>query len=559
MTPLKSVGLLFWITVIACAAAFGSDRELKEVLYRLRFLLLLLVSLVVIWRIPLHGRSFFHGLEYEDSYVYSVAGRQFGISNASALTDQDFPYSITTCAAGSLEHCLSWQTFPEHLIGYPYLISVCSKLVGYSSSIGSIINLVGSMISSVLIFIITILLTGDTVAATASLLVFACTPVFAVYGLETSAEPISNLFLLLGLYFFVRLSDRSRVSPGVLVCIWCAFTCSLLYGMTIKREDVLAVVLLLAFAIGKLCKESDRDRTRIQRSVLLCLTAALSVCVARHLHLMGTAQGERALIHQFPFTAQEMFRFLLEFIGSFTAINWYGGTVLLVMAGFIGAFVQWRNALVVVVSLLAFAVLYGLHIRSYYEMRSASTTLEGALRFSMNMMGLWSITSGLGLGFLYQRIPHRIKRPSQFKWALLGISALVAVLSFRATYRLGAYETEDEQISRLEPASSTSAIAASADRPVWILTMEPLVFQMYGNAGLNLVDLESVSAESLSQLAMSHPDSQWLLERETARMTDAETDRYSGALECVLAEQVQSKDARDDFEVDRIKPPQTCR
>lgn len=562
MRPLTSVGLLFWVTVIACTAAFASDRQPQQILYRHWRLLLLLVSLVVIWRVPFHGHSFFHGLEYEDSYVYTAAGRQFAISGASTFTDPEFPYSITSCAVGSLQHCMSWQTFPEHLIGYPYLISLCSKFVGYSPSIGSLINLAGSVMASVLIFLIAVLLTNDIVAATGSMLVFAWTPVFAVYGLETSAEPISNVFLLLGMYFFVRLSGIGRVAPIVLACTWCGFTCSLLYALTIKREDILAVAMLVTFAFYGFARRMDRDEIAIGQLALLLLTAVLSVLIEFRLHLVGTAQGEAALVHQFPFTLRALLEFLLRFVESFCVIRWYGGTTVLVAVGVIAAFTRWRSALVVVACLAAFIVLYGLHVRSYYEMRSSSTTLQGALRFSMNLIGFWSITAGLGLCFLYQRIArnfrHDITILLQSTLVLFGISSLIAVLSFRATLRLREYETEDEQISRLEPALSASAIASSANRPVWILTMEPLIFQMYENPGLNVVDLESASDDTLSHLSELRPKSLWVLEREAARTTDDDADRYDGALPCALFQQHQSLGMRDGFEIDLITRPHTC-
>lgn len=70
---------------IAVAALLGiplflADPFPRGILRRHWRVLLLLVAVTLIWRIPTSGR-FFHGLEYEDAYVYTVAARQIvGVS-----------------------------------------------------------------------------------------------------------------------------------------------------------------------------------------------------------------------------------------------------------------------------------------------------------------------------------------------------------------------------------------------------------------------------------------------------------------------------------------------
>src|ERR1700751_1507137 len=92
---------------------------------RLVFLLLL----TLLWRVPVNG-TFFHGLEYEDSYIYTVAGRQMFEHLGPTSVSVDSPYSIDVCKIGSLRACQQWEPFPEHLIGYPYVISLFSRVLG---------------------------------------------------------------------------------------------------------------------------------------------------------------------------------------------------------------------------------------------------------------------------------------------------------------------------------------------------------------------------------------------------------------------------------------------
>src|SRR5579875_1267599 len=55
--------------------------------------------------------------------------------------------------------------------------------------------------------------------------------------------------------------------------------------------------------------------------------------------------------------------------------------------------------------LACFVLVYATHIRSYYEMESGHVDDQAALRFSMNLMGLWGIAVGLGL-----EVSHRVLR-----------------------------------------------------------------------------------------------------------------------------------------------------
>ncbi len=153
--------------------------------------LTIVLALTLLWRIPADG-VFFHGLEYEDSYIYTVAGRQMAEHGGSTSIPVASPYSINACGVGSTKACQQWEPFPEHLIGYPYVISIVSRLLGYSPSVGSFINLLASCITGLLVFCIALLISDDPNVASLSGAIFAITPVFAVYGLETSAEPFSN-------------------------------------------------------------------------------------------------------------------------------------------------------------------------------------------------------------------------------------------------------------------------------------------------------------------------------------------------------------------------------
>lgn len=92
------------------------------------------------------------------------------------------PYSITVCAVGSLISCKQAANYPEHLIGYPYILSVFSQIFGYRPSIGSMVNVACACLADVLIFLICMVIADDVIAAASAALIFAITPAFAVCG-----------------------------------------------------------------------------------------------------------------------------------------------------------------------------------------------------------------------------------------------------------------------------------------------------------------------------------------------------------------------------------------
>jgi hypothetical protein len=111
------VKILLWASALTSLTCFLTDRYLHSLLKTHWKPMLVCVALVVLWRIPTEG-GFFHGTEYEDSYVYTVAGRQMAEHLQIEPSGATLPYSINVCAVGSLTSCKQSDNFPEHLIGY---------------------------------------------------------------------------------------------------------------------------------------------------------------------------------------------------------------------------------------------------------------------------------------------------------------------------------------------------------------------------------------------------------------------------------------------------------
>jgi Dolichyl-phosphate-mannose-protein mannosyltransferase len=555
VTPVSTVALLFWVALVASALCLVGDGRLRAMLKAHWKTLAVLLVLTLLWRIPADG-LFFHGLEYEDSYIYTVAGRQMAEHVGPASIAVDSPYSINACEVGSLKACQQWESFPEHFIGYPYVISILSRVLGYSPSVGSLINLIASCITGLLVFCIALLISDDPNVASLGGAIFSITPVFAVYGLETSAEPFSNTCIALVVWLYLRLCDGDQLRRRAQVVTWIAYTATLLFAQTIKREDILLAAIMpimLPFILqaGKLGR-----RERYTVGALVIVTSTLALILSVKMHLLQTSSNEAELVRQFPMTPRRLAAFVAGFLRSFSVSEWYGGTVFAVVAGAIVVCRRRGRVLLPLVLLTAYILLYASHIRSYYEMKSGLVEPQAALRFSMNFMALWAIVAGLGIGSIATNIgKSRIWNGHRhlFNWCAGTLAALTLMVAFIATVRLRTYEVEDETISRLAPASSAIHFAShGTGQSDFIVTMEPLVVQMYADPATQIVDLESLPPDALRALMSESADFHLIFLKEGDRLSDDDMSRYGEQVRYLLSLPSETLQSNRRFQILRV-------
>jgi hypothetical protein len=496
------------------------------------------LGFVLVWRLPMNG-EFFHGLEYEDSYVYTVAARQIFEHALIGPPSLEHPYSISVCAAGSFASCSNSETFPEHFIGDPYLVSLCSDVIGYRPDIGSIAGVTAACVTAIVIFLICMLISGNVVVAGSAVLVFAITPVFSVYGLETSAEPVSNAYMSLILWFYMcqmspPTESDSRWGPSA---TWCAYTMALLFSLTVKRENILLVIVLPVIALllhlpGKGAKNTSGGKMR-----WILLSAALAVAFSYQMRIIHTTGGETALLERFPLTLGFLLGLLPMFLRSFLVVQWYGGVAFLVL---IGAIVAWRRrglALSPLLLFVAYILVYAFHIRSYYEMRSGQTDPRAALRFSMNLMGLWSVLAGLGTAAVLGLIQRtRLYKNHQAILNAVGACVLLFAIgaSFAATKAFRDDAVEDEFRVRIMPALTAVQIGSTeGSNRNYIATLEPLIIQMCASPNVNVLDLDALDCTVLEDLGFSERKIGVLFLEEQIHQTAADAERYKTQLTCL--------------------------
>jgi hypothetical protein len=557
-TPPLLIPALFWAGSLLSLSGFVFDRRTRAIVKSQWKLIITLLLITLSWRIPPDGK-FFHGLEYEDSYVYIVAARQMQLHVGPPSSE--VPYSIGACAVGSLRDCQEWESYPEHFVGYPYVLSMLYGLVGYTPDLASTFNIFAASLGCVLIFLVAMAATENAVVAGASSLVFAITPVFAVYGLETSAEPASNVCIILVIWFYARFILAVRSSEGYRSSFlyWSAFSSVLLFSMTVKREDFLLGMVLPIMAFLLVPRKTPVAMRRRTLMLFMFTTVTLAVLLSVEMGLWQTTGSELELAEKFPLTAGRLEAFFLGFARSFFVAKWYMGAILAVAAGATISIRKRGLSLVPLVLFISYFMIYALHIRSYYEMQSANIEPYSALRFSMNFMCLWSLLAGVGIGAVIVQVrASRLYAAHRRASSIVGycLMATLIVMSFVWTKLIRDDAVEDETNVRISPARRALHFAAAGSQPSdYVVTLEPLMVQMYGDTTVNVVDLSAVSSEQLRALINSSETSSFVAVEEADRESDVDFIRYGDQLRYLHSLQVSDLYRADGVAIVRIVRP----
>lgn len=545
MNPAVITAALFWSAVALGVLCLARDPWYQTVWKRDWRPILIGIVVVLCWRWPRDGQFFF-GLEYEDSYVYTVVGRQLA-ENLQPTADAT-SYLTSVCAVGNLRECIESETYSGHYIGLPYVVSLAAHVVGYSPHVGYFVALLAAVVTAAGLWAIGVLIDPTRRVAVAALTVFALTPVFAVYGTGASAEPLSNACVTLTLMWCLRFMVM-RLRKALVVMTWLAFMTAVLFATVVKRENaILAAVFPLGWLVSRLFGRGMRGTA--VRAWALCLTAILvAAFVSTQLGLARTLASETSEYAGFPFGIGIARRMLPLFATAFLNASWYFGMVAFVL---IGATVVVRAADTTLWLLLAFIVylaLYSSHVRSYYMLFYGDVNPRDTLRYSTNMMSLWSLVAGIGLAAVVRWGRQMLSGTMYRRWPrilLAGVMGLLAVVSFGVTSRMRGDLAEDEFRIRIKPALEAVRLASEGNaNSSYIVTTEPLLLQIYGGRNLNVVSIESVNEQLLDRIVGGEAGARVLYVKQSIYATDPNQHRYQRQYE-VLRKYQQHELYRDE-------------
>lgn len=555
--PLVVVRLLFWGMIASAVLFLASDRYCNATLRRHWRLLCLVLFLTILWRLPSDGR-FFHGLEYEDAYVYAAAARQTFPAPVTNAPGSD-TYLTTVCAVGSVESCRQPETYSGHFIGAPYVISLATDLFGYTPEVGSLVSLSAACCSVMLIFLIGRLLLNTATASVCAGFVFALTPVFAVNGIAAFAEPLSNTCVGLALLAYLRYIHSPPTGEITLrqTAAWCAFFFALLFSLVVKRENIVVAIALPLITLlrANLGRWPAATPSRLRWVLLSSLVAA--VFAVDQMQLGQVVAAETAEFGRIPFALREAAVLVPMFAASFTYISWYCGGAVLVALGAICAIRRRSRSLYPLLLLLCYLVLYTSHIRSYYQFNYGDVSPYDALRYSMNCMTLWALLAGCGMTVLISAGRHLVI-PERWRWCVAtakGMAVVVAVaISYWYTARLRSELTDSESMVRIEPAQAACRLAVSLGvSRTYILTAEPLLIQIFGPPMVNVIDLTQVRKETVDALEFERRDLVLLYLDHATYQNDVDRKRFEGGLDVLRGFSKEIEQSGDRYVIWRLR------
>jgi hypothetical protein len=529
--PLLLTQSLFWGLVVAGALMAVTDRYIRATIRRYSLYLLLAISGTLVWRFPT-GRAFFLGTEYEDAYVYTVVARQ--MLEGNHVAEGTASYLTTVCDVGSLRECQSSTTYSGHYIGSSFVLSLAARVLGYRPAIAGLVGIAAACVMVVLIFFLARMLSADDVVPIFSAAVFAMTPVFAVHGIAAYAEPLSNMCVTIGFfaylrYLYSRPNERTRLSDVAALCTWCL---ALLFAILVKRENLVLGFVLPFASIVRIAARRDLKTTWYRIGA-----ASLGSGIAVAFSLLSLRFGEVLLnetaeFRRIPFGLTQVRSLLPAFLNSFGVTSWYCLGLVWVLAGlFLIRRCDYRTLYPVLV-ITAYLSLYVSHVRSYYQVNCGDVAPADVLRYSMNFMTMWALLAGVGLAYAVRRCRGV---GDGLKWRAVGVSAALVVYgatAYRYTTTLRDEVTSEEQRTRIEPSVVASQLAvAMGSADTYVVTLEPLVLQMYGPPNVNVIELTRVNDQLIAALGSQHEHLKLLYLDNAIYRNDIDQNRYRPQLE----------------------------
>jgi hypothetical protein len=296
-------------------------------------------------------------------------------------------------------------------------------------------------------------------------------------------------------------------------------------------------------------------------SCLLLVSVALAAGLSLTMHLFQTTIQESKLLGAFPLDVKRLTILVYSFLRSFGVYRWYAGTGVGVLIGIVLCCRRKGLALIPLALFAAFIVLYALHIRSFYEMRSPSIDPQTALRFSMTLMSLWALLAGRGLWALGRTIAgHRLFLAYR-KPIAIGVWCIIVGLCircFKQTVDLRNESVEDEDLVRLQPSEDAEAMVSRAvAKPVYIVTLEPLIIQMYSPSTEKIIDLEAVTATTVPRLLAGDDRVGIIYLEEQINQTDADEARYKHQMQFIHTLPSALLEQTESFRVFRLGHPES--
>ena len=549
-------GIFFFGSLILAFCYFAINKFIRNALKQYWKIIALLILANIALKIP-YKSTFFDGLEYEDSYIYKASARAFheGEYQFSAIN----PYYPTSCVYGSLKDCRMSGIFVTNFLGYPYIINLGYRLFGYQKDIANIVSLLFSGVSIAFLFTAALLIIDRLLFALICCFVYITIPIFNVYASTSLTEPLSNaclIFVLLLYLAFINYSFEGKGLPLKDIFGLSAIAFSVIFSILVKTTNIslvfcLPIVGLIFLMTDKKIKDRNQRNRFLISLPVICFVFLFSALV---LKFQTGIEINRADIGLSPFSLSYFKALAPVFAASFLDLRWYLVYTLFFLAGiFFG--LKKRIGILPIVVFSFYFVLYTLHYRSYYFIRGLPAAKDEALRYMTSIISIYSLIVGLGVYYLWRSIRKaEANRPARLfgKSLIASLIAMLLGLSTFFTLKYRAYFVEDEQNVRIAPVIKALEYLGGQDDI--LITSEHVLFQIYGNVDLRLIDFCSIDILIPKEEIDSLIRSASVYYLDTIARDSLDEERYRPQLQYLDSKRKEHVYAGQNYSIYRLLP-----
>lgn len=446
------------------------------------FRCLILVSLLVALSISIKiyfNQSSFNGLEYEDAYIYAATARYYENNLDKAIEYRNFQTEM--CTIGSLVDCEAESTYSGHLIGYPSIILLFSFCFPYAKDLSSIVSIVFSSFAAFFVFIYAFHLTKNTQASLTASVLLLFTPMALVFSRTSLSEIISSFYVLVLSLFFLKLQRKASFLTAL-------GTLSIsLMSILIKRENIISILLCLAFVVWSLFKQKKRTH-----ALKMALTLSIPIIFyLLFLNIAETIHAEELDISGIaPFTLSYFYNLFPVLMKSLFTFSWFQFLPYFVILGALAIlkFKKLENCYLLSV-VIAYVLIYSSHYRSWSFILTGEVDKFEFLRYIYNILPLMCVLSSFGIAYLVNHINNKY----HFNYFIYPIIFVIVVFGCLSAARVNeTFVSFEKEI--VDGALSVLSFDRIDENSI-LITDIPLIFQIHGPKDLYIYGLELLNED----------------------------------------------------------------
>lgn len=433
------------------------------------------VFAALIFKTPIFVAPFF-GLEYEDSYIFSVVARQFA---NNVFSNSYFTESIVL---GSIEDPILYGTYSGHYILFSVFSSWIIRIVGFSPDLLSYINASITFLVLLILNDLSIHLKLNRKQWWIIPSIFLISPIVNVFGSTQLSETFSSFLILSFIYFLILFRNKQDFVLGISVIV------SFILSILTKRENNFLILLIICFLVYDVL---ILKRYQLNKAYFLYL-AIFIVFVFTNLFVEDLAHSievESNEIGSAAFSLEYFSRIFPVFIKSLFTFRYFVVIGLLLMFSIILGFVRKFPPIIYlcIILLLGYLVLYSIHYRSYYFIHYQSINEFDTFRYLNNIYPLLVIVIGyaLSIAYNYSRV---------WKWSVIILLVTASSFSLKNTVSLRGNFSAEENNIRFQHPGRIIEYFENKEENYAILSGDALIFQILGPNDLYVCDVLDVNS-----------------------------------------------------------------